>query len=320
MIEAPDFKMKQVLIYTPKNGDKISYLNDNIVIRDIEGKITYQSSCYRLFAIFIIGNATLTSGLLQRAKKFGFTICMMNNNFRVYHMASGGIEGNTLLREKQYQHQTLSLGQFIIKNKIRNQRQALNRIRYKVPSLTETIEKLDNYVEQLDREPITELQSLLGIEGVASRLYFSELFDFQWKGRKPRTKCDYINASLDIGYTTLFNFIDAVLQLYGFDTYRGVLHKQFYMRKSLVCDIMEPFRPAIDWSLRCAIKRKQCQEADFDNCDHRWILKREKASSYYALFMKTILDHKMDIFKYVQSYYRAFMKSKPAEEFPVFLF
>ena len=74
-------------------------------------------------------------------------------------------------------------------------------------------------------------------------IYFDNV---QWNGRKPRIKSDYVNVVLDIGYTMLFNIVDAMLQVYGFDTYYGVFHKCFYMRKSLVCDIMEPIRPIID--------------------------------------------------------------------------
>ena len=88
----------------------------------------------------------------------------------------------------------------------------------------------------------------MGIEGSAARVYFPRVFsNVNWKGRKPRIKNDYINTTLDIGYTMLFNIVDAILQVYGFDTYYGVFHKCFYMRKSLVCDIMEPMRPIIDY-------------------------------------------------------------------------
>ena len=94
-------------------------------------------------------------------------------------------------------------------------------------------------------------------------IYFHKLYgnqdnltyfdNVQWNGRKPRIKSDYVNVVLDIGYTMLFNIVDAMLQVYGFDTYYGVFHKCFYMRKSLVCDIMEPIRPIIDYEVRKAI-------------------------------------------------------------------
>ena len=106
--------------------------------------------------------------------------------------------------------------------------------------------------------------SLLGLEGSASRVYFPQIFNnVNWKGRKPRIKNDYINSTLDIGYTMLFNIVDSLLRLYGFDVYQGVYHKEFYMRKSLACDLMEPMRPLIDFKVRKAINLKQCKQEDF---------------------------------------------------------
>ena len=60
----------------------------------------------------------------------------------------------------------------------------------------------------------------------------SQMFsNVSWKGRKPRIKCDYVNVTLDIGYNLLFNMVDSLLQVYGFDVYCGIYHKEFYMIK-----------------------------------------------------------------------------------------
>lgn len=103
--------------------------------------------------------------------------------------------------------------------------------------------------------------TVMGIEGNAAKVYFPRMFDnVNWNGRKPRIKNDYINVTLDIAYTMLFNIVDAMLQVYGFDTYYGVFHKCFYMRKSLVCDLMEPMRPIVDYAIRKAINLGQCKK------------------------------------------------------------
>lgn len=159
----------------------------------------------------------------------------------------------------------------------------------------------------------------MGIEGSAARVYFPRVFsNVNWKGRKPRIKNDYINTTLDIGYTMLFNIVDAILQVYGFDTYYGVFHKCFYMRKSLVCDIMEPMRPIIDYQVRKAINLEQCKVEDFDAYNNRWVLKYKNSPEYVKFLMKAILDYKEEIFIYIQSYYRYFMKRKSASELPRF--
>lgn len=176
---------------------------------------------------------------------------------------------------------------------------------------------LDDMTRLLDNE--LDYLEIIGIEGNAARVYFPRIFDnVNWNGRKPRVKNDYVNVTLDIGYTMLFNLVDAILQIYGFDTYYGVFHRCFYMRKSLVCDIMEPMRPIIDYEIRKAINLGQCKREDFEVYDNRWCLSYKNNVSYIQFLMKAILDYKDDIFIYIQSYYRYFMKRKSVGELLVF--
>ena len=203
------------------------------------------------------------------------------------------------------------------KNKIENQLQSLKNIRSKTEYIREGIKLIEDMIPKLDEE--IEYLEIMGIEGNAARVYFPRIFDIvQWKGRKPRIKNDYINTTLDIGYTMLFNIVDAILQVYGFDTYYGVFHKCFYMRKSLVCDIMEPMRPIIDCQIRKAINLGQCKQEHFVEYNHRWVLKYKQNPEYIRFLMKAILEYKDEIFLYIQNYYRYFMKKKSVTELPRF--
>ena len=127
-----------------------------------------------------------------------------------------------------------------------------------------------------------------------------------------------VNSLLDIGYTVLFNFVDALLQIYDFDVYKGVLHTCFYQRKSLTCDLMEPFRTIIDWRVRKGIKLGQFRKEDFVLINEQYQLEYKKSSEYVSIFMEDILRSKQEIFVYIRSYYRAFMKGKMADEFPIY--
>ena len=210
-------------------GDKISFKNDNIVITANDGKVKYQISCYLVFALFVIGDTSITTGIIRRAKKFGFVIYMMTSSFKLYSIIGNRMEGNTLLHRKQYEYNGSDIAEFIVMNKIYNQRQALNSLRKKTIACKEVIEKLDGYIEKIKFSECDE-KELLGIEGSAARIYFPQMFDnTRWKGRKPRIKADYVNATLDIGYNILFNYVDSILQVFGFDVYCGVYHKEFYM-------------------------------------------------------------------------------------------
>lgn len=318
MLNANDFKKKQIVFLFTNEGDKLSFLNDNIIVKNKEGGIKYQSTCYRLFMICVVGNISITSGLIQRSKKFGFSICLMTTTFKVYEILGARMEGNTLLRKHQYEYTENDIGRKIEQNKIKNQSQILKNIRGKNQIMKEGIELLDKMVVQLEQQ--LEYLEVMGIEGNAARVYFSRVFDnVDWKGKKPRIKNDYVNVTLDIGYTMLFNIVDAILQVYGFDTYYGVFHKCFYMRKSLVCDLMEPIRPVVDYQVRKSINLGQCKENDFEVINNRWCLKYKSNPQYIQFLMNAILEYKDDIFLYIQQYYRFFMKRKSVSEIPVFI-
>lgn len=316
MLSLPDFKEKQLIICFSTEGQKVSFSNDNLVIKDIEEKIILQATCYKIFSLWIIGNTTITTGILERSKKFGFSIFLLNYGNRQYGTWNSTTEGNFLLRKKQYEYKDLHIAKHLVYNKITNHIELLKSIRNKEAELKETIEKLNNYLEQTKK--INDLQTLLGIEGSAARIYFSSwFFDIGWEGRKPRTKINELNTLLDIGYTFLFNIIECMLNLYGFDLYYGVYHRCFYQRKSLVCDIVEPFRCIIDKQIKKSYGLKQIQFDDFIEKKGQYFLKTEKNKQYTKILIQGI-EHKEEIFKYVQEYYRCFMRNKPITDYPIF--
>lgn len=317
MISAGDFSKKQIVFVFFNQGEKLSFLNDNFVVRDKDGKIKFQCTCYRLFLVFAVGHGSITSGLIQRSRKFGFSVVLMSQSFRPYQSIGFLLEGNTLLRKAQYDYSSLDLAKHITENKIKNQRNLIMSLRNKSEKQLEAAEYMNSYIADLKNAD--SLNEIMGIEGCAAKLFFPNYFNnILWKRRAPRVKCDMINTLLDIGYTVLFSFIDAVLNCYGFDVYYGVMHRNYYMRKSLVCDIVEPFRCIVDAQVRKAINLKQCRDEDFIVENGRYSLKWEKNAEYISWLAKPIVERKSEIHFYIQSYYRAFIKHKPAEEFPVF--
>ncbi len=315
MMSNKDFVQKQIIFIFSAQKEKLSFLNDNIIVKDEENKIKFQTSCYRIFAVFVIGHISITSALIQKSKKFGFSIVLMTTTTKVYESFCCETRGNTLLREKQYKYAGYDIGRYIAVCKIKNQIFALKKVHKDYSLLKSEIIKLEGYIYKLFNSDL-QTQSIMGFEGSASRLYFQYVFtNVAWNGRRPRVKDNMINAVLDIGYTLIFNFIEALLNLYGFDLYVGVLHKQFYMRKSLVCDLVEPLRPLVDITVNKAIGLKQFKESDFIIINNRYLLKYENNSKYIKTLMEPILEYKEKIFLYIQNYYRSFMKGKSGEQF-----
>lgn len=318
MMSTRDFECKQIAFVFTSKGEKISFKNDNLVVSDSEGKTKHQSTCYRLFLLFICGDYCVTTGLLERTKKFGFNIVFMSPNLHITKILPSKAEGNVLLRKKQYLYDKTDIASHVIANKIHNQNYLLKKKRGKTDLEKETIKKLEQFEKDVQKENLS-VQEIMGIEGISAKLYFKSLFkNHNWTSRRPRAKHDITNCLLDIGYTILFNVINALLEMYGFDVYVGILHTQFFERKSLVCDLEEPFRPIIDAALLKAMNLGQINEKDFWKSQEQYILTWKNSAPYIELFIKAIMEYKNEIFIYLQSYYRAFMREKDAKDFPVF--
>ena len=225
------------------------------------------------------------------------------------------MEGNTLLRKKQYScNNSNDIAKQIVINKIENQRETIKKMRNK--SLSDGILNLDIQIQKLVTKKMNNYE-IMGIEGVAAKVYFKRLFhDLEWNGRQPRVKRDKINLLLDIGYTVLFNYIEGILNIYGFDIYKGNLHQEFYKRKSLVCDIVEPFRPIIDYKIRKMMKLNQINNYNFyiENLQYR--LDWKDSSIFVDEILNEINNYKGEIFNYIQGFYRWFMKGKEIRNFP----
>lgn len=108
---------------------------------------------------------------------------------------------------------------------------------------------------------------------------------------------------------TSFSILDYFCQSTTFD---------YNSRKSLVCDLEEPFRPIIDAALIKALNLEQINEKDFWKNQKQFILPWKNAAPYVEIFIKAIMEYKNEIFIYLQSYYRAFVQKKNAEDFPFF--
>jgi CRISPR-associated protein Cas1 len=317
MITYPDFIAKKMLVVSSDQLRDLRFANENVVIEE-DGKIIQQVSLHTVFSIIVIGDCTITSRLIGELKKHGIILALLRQNFTVVEVLGGEMNGNTLLRELQYRRDgdDLEIAKRIVENKIYSEQLIIDKIREKTDIQKETIGQLAKL--RASARDATENDSLLGIEGSAAKAYFSTYFDgMDWLKRSPRTKFDVNNVLLDIGYTFLFHFIEALLLLYGFDVYHGVYHKQFYARKSLVCDIQEPFRCIVDEALRKAYNLGQISEKDFGHANGGYFILPPMVKKYTVIFFNAIIGNKEEMYAYVQLYYRYIMDN--TREFPKFV-
>jgi len=316
MLTLPDFQQKQILfIQTDNNSEnKIKFHNENIVFLKNDN-VENRASCHKVFCIFIIGNLSITTELIKQCKNFGISLFFLKPNLSLYAYINSIAEGNYLLRMRQYtlnEKEELEIAKKILINKVKNQLSLLNSRNLEIKNLN--FEDIENKIKESK-----DSQNLLGIEGNFSKEFFKIYFqDINWYARMPRVKPDIPNFLLDLGYTYLFNFIDALLCLFGFDTYKGFYHKLFFQRKSLVCDIIEPFRGIIDREVLKMYTLNIVKKDDFKAVDGKIILTSYKNNQKYSIrFFEAIMKNKEQIYKYVQGFYRFLMDSNK-NKFPYF--
>lgn len=306
MLSSADFLEKQLAVITCDQHKTLSLRNENILIKENK-KIVNQISCSKLFCVFIIGDCTITTRLIDKLMQYQVNVYYLRYSLKPRFLVGTGLEGNYVLRQKQYTDKhNFPLAKQLVKNKIANQLLLLKALRDKDESLKNTIESVKELYQRADTT--TTPDSLRGVEWTVSKLFFGNYFKEMGRyKRMPRTRNDHINLLMDIGYSFLYNFVEANLNLYGFDVYKGVYHTLFYERKSLVCDLIEPFRCLIDKQLRKMHNLWQINPKDFRYVQNEYSIDIEHRVKYIRLLVEPILAHKEAIFKYVKWYYRAVM-------------
>jgi CRISPR-associated protein Cas1 len=163
-----------------------------------------------------------------------------------------------LIRRKQLEVAEMPLGLELvvqmIKQKTENQVRFLKKLMHarsgKESQFTSAITTIEQSLSALtfSAEEIDEVRNLLmGLEGTAGRAYFQCISGilpekYQFDGRSRRPAKDPFNAVLNYCYGILYSLVEKACILSGLDPYVGFLHTDNYNKKSLVFDLIEPFR------------------------------------------------------------------------------
>jgi len=226
---------------------------------------------------------------------------------RVWHPKLGS---TTLIRRRQLEMYDKAEGLNLAKKwgiqKFDNQIELLKRLKKTRAEKKDDLEKSVNEIEQMKarmkglKGTIEERrQTMLGIEGMASRTYFGvlssvmpEQFKFEGRSRNPAT--DEFNAMLNYGYGVLYSMVEKACIIAGLDPYIGFLHTDNYNKKSLVFDIIEMFRTFVDETVVHLFSKRKVKEEYFDKIQNNEGLSLNKEGkavlieALNATFEKTI--------------------------------
>lgn len=148
-------------------------------------------------------------------------------------------------------------------NKVRKQIQWNRNIKDAVWTeiVTEKIRKQKELLEYLGKEESGVLQSYLNEicwkdetnrEGHAAKVYFNALFGLSFT----RTEDCLVNAALNYGYSIILSAFTREIVAGGYITQLGLFHDNMFNQFNLGSDLMEPFRPLVDYIVRSLMPQK----------------------------------------------------------------
>jgi CRISP-associated protein Cas1 len=266
-------------LYVQSAGAKIGRSGAELVVETRDGeKRTVRISDTSHVALF--GAVQISTQALQDLCERGISTVYLSSGGWFYGITRGMDHKNVELRQRQFAaaaspERSLQLARRLVGVKLRNCRTIIRRNAADPPA--RVLERLKELVSKV--EDATSLESLLGLEGTAARLYFdaygemlrppkedgeAAAMTFDFEGRNRRPPRDPTNALLSLGYALLAKDLTITLQAVGFDPHLGFYHQPRYGRPALALDLMEEFRPLIvDSIVLSAINTGAIKLSDF---------------------------------------------------------
>lgn len=277
-----------------------------LVINTPGSFITQKDACFRLKlqdrvmdvsplkveSIVITNQAMISSQAIVLALEHNIDIIFLDGYGdpvgRVWFSKMGS---TALIRRRQLEAMPNALGLSLVldmvRQKLANQITFLKKLMYARPGQEDNflgpLKEIENCKSDLNREDQNleaVRQRLLGLEGTAARHYFQCLSGvlpqkYRFAGRSRRPALDPFNACLNYCYGMLYPMVEKACILAGLDPFVGFLHTDNYNKKSLVFDLIEPFRLFAEQTAVYLFTGKKIKDAYFNFQDTAVSLNQE---------------------------------------------
>lgn len=300
-------------LYATNPGSRLTKKGGRVILIE-DGKETASRRLLDVSHIAVLGNVDVSSALLRACFEDGMPVLWFTSGGWLKGVATGMPPSNVNVRMRQHRACALGSPQLaaaFVTGKIRNCRTLLRR--HLGEESSRQLAQLAELAKAAERE--RSIESLLGIEGTAARLYFSQFglllksapgsFSFEERNRRPPK--DPVNALLSFVYALLVKDVTAAALAAGLDPHIGLYHRPGFGRPALALDLAEEFRPLIgDSTVMMAINNGEITEEDFLSRAGGISLTdkgRRKAIAAYERRMTSELTH--PIFRYKASYRRS---------------
>ncbi len=274
--------MKQLanVLYVTTPEAYLSLDGENVVIKK-EENVSTRLPLHNLENIVCFNYLGVSPALMHACVERNVGLCFLAPSGRFQARITGRVQGNVLLRKKQYrvsddEAASVPIAASFLLAKIANCRKVIERalrdhaLLVDVDGLKQVSDALKGILAVIPT--CSSLAELMAFEGSAAKIYFG-VFDnlilqqketFRFRERSRRPPLDNMNALLSFLYTLLTNEVASALEAVGLDPYVGFLHADRPGRPSLALDLMEELRPVLGDRLALSlVNRKQVTGSGF---------------------------------------------------------
>ena len=301
-------------LYVQTQGAVVGKSGDELTVKS-KGEVIAKSRLLDVSSVSVFGNVQITAQATRELLGRGIPVCHFSYGGWLNGITTGMTHKNVELRIRQFQtagdiEQSLRIARDITVAKIRNSRVMLRRNHPAAPAAAiGELGRLGASAAQADG-----MTSLLGTEGAAARVYFSNFgammktdnaaFDFRTRNRRP--PLDPVNAVLSFLYSMLARQTAVTALAVGFDPYLGFYHQPKYGRPAVALDLAEEFRPIVaDSAALTLFNNGELKERDFIRRSGAVALTPDGRRTVIRAFerrMDTLIRH--PLFRYSVSYRR----------------
>ena len=290
-----------------KSGDELAVKS--------KGEVIAKARLLDVSSVSVFGNVQVTAPATRELLARGIPVCHFSYGGWLNGITAGMTHKNVELRIRQFQvagddERSFRIARDITIAKIRNSRVMLRRNHPAAPpAALSDLERLGANAARAEG-----MLTLLGIEGAAARVYFSNFgamvktdnaaFDFHTRNRRPPK--DPVNAVLSFLYSMLARQTAVSALAVGFDPYLGFYHQPRYGRPALALDLAEEFRPIVaDSAALTLFNNGELKERDFIHRSGAVALTQNGRRAVIRAFerrLDTLIRH--PLFNYSVSYRR----------------
>lgn len=309
---APDSPATPLYLTTP--GSRLTKRGGRVVLVEDREEVASRR-LIDISHVGVFGNVTVGSAAVRAFLEAGIPVLWLTAGGWLTGFATGMPAKNIELRARQHRAAAVGAPEVaaaFVAGKIRNCRTLIRR--HGGEEAASAVSQLADLARAAADTP--PLESLLGIEGTAARIYFDrfgtliknagELGDFDFDGRSRRPPRDRLNALLSFAYALLTKDATVATIAVGFEPYLGLYHRPRFGRPALALDLAEEFRPLVaDSTVLTAVNNGEIQRDDFVERAGAVALSkggRRKLIAAYERRMRSELRH--PLFKYQASYRR----------------